>query len=241
MSANPNGQRMPRAERHAQVVAMKERGMTFKQIAAELGLSRSAVTDAYYDPAGEKARARKAARNGTCRDCGAPTKNSGAVIPPERCRACAGAHQRAMTRAWIIESFHEWERLFGVPPNVTDWSPAHARAAGQLRKVARHESTDRPWPAVSAVQDIFGSWNAGRAAAGYDTYGPGQYGRDGELPDVIADTARRYLAGMSCREIATEDDVSTNTVEYRLEKAGVPRRTISEAHRLRRERERAAA
>jgi hypothetical protein len=95
MSANPNGQRMPREERHKQVVALKQT-MTFKEIAEHLGLAVSTVTDAYYDPTGEKARARKRERHGTCVGCGAETYNSGSIHVPERCGKCAIAHQRTV-------------------------------------------------------------------------------------------------------------------------------------------------
>jgi hypothetical protein len=78
---------MTRADRHAQVVALKATGLTFTQITALLGVSRTTVTDAYYDPTGALSRERKRRRHGSCVDCGTDTFNSGGE-PPKRCQSC---------------------------------------------------------------------------------------------------------------------------------------------------------
>ena len=77
---------MSRAERYAQIVALKQT-MTFREIAAHLGLAMSTITDVYYDPSGDGARKRKRRRHGTCADCGADTFNGGSE-PPKRCQTC---------------------------------------------------------------------------------------------------------------------------------------------------------
>jgi hypothetical protein len=76
-----------RRERHEQVRKLKEAGLTFKEITAHLGLSKSTVTDAYYDPTGDASRERKSRRKSNCVDCGAVVTNSGSE-PPKRCLAC---------------------------------------------------------------------------------------------------------------------------------------------------------
>jgi hypothetical protein len=148
-------------------------GLMWREIGARLGLSKATAHAYYSDPTGDVARARKAKKNGRCVDCRAETKASGAAVPPERCRTCNAAHVRAQSRRWILDSFAEWHRIFGVPPTAVEWAPAQARL--RMRRgeygsqpLARYESTGRPWPVPSLVADHFGSWNEGLRAAGFE-------------------------------------------------------------------------
>lgn len=88
--------RLSRAERHEQVTRLKQAGLTFKEIANYLGLAKSTVTSAYYDPTGEKDWQRRHNHHGNCLDCGAETHNGGGRVPPKRCRRCQLERQTTM-------------------------------------------------------------------------------------------------------------------------------------------------
>jgi hypothetical protein len=208
---------------HPRIVALRAEGLTWREIGERVGLALSTVADYGTDPDGSRARARKAKQAGGCADCGAST-SYGTGRPSERCMPCHGAHTREQSRRWILDSFKEWNDLFGVPPTSPDWNPALARAKGMDHKAQRHAQTGRPWPTASLVQDIFGSWNAGRAAAGFDTFTPGRYGRDGEDPAVVAQTVTLYRSGLCLREVGERMGVHAQTVRQRLIAAGEPRR-----------------
>jgi hypothetical protein len=91
-------------------------------------------------------------------------------------------------------------------------------------RAERTEQTGRPWPSTTLVRDIFGSWNAGRAAAGFDTFAPGHYGRDGDDPRVCEETVRLYRSGLSLLKVGELMGVTDSTVSSRLIAAGEPRR-----------------
>jgi hypothetical protein len=132
--------------------------------------------------------------------------------------------RREQSRRWILASFEEWADLFGVPPAAIDWNPAHARAKGMDHRAERHKQTGRPWPSPTLVINIFGSWNAGRAAAGFDVFVPGSCGRDGEDPAVVAQTVALYRTGLSCAAVGELMGATRSAVRGRLVAAGEPRR-----------------
>jgi DNA-directed RNA polymerase subunit RPC12/RpoP len=78
---------MTRLERHEQIKALKAEGLTFKEIAARLGLAYGTVWAVDKDPSGDKDRIRKAKRSRPCLDCGRRVTNSGSE-PPMRCKKC---------------------------------------------------------------------------------------------------------------------------------------------------------
>jgi hypothetical protein len=90
-------------------------------------------------------------------------------------------HTRAGSRQWILDSFAEWHRLFGVPPAAGDWNPSRARRMTKRpddyfgRTLARHDSTGRRWPSTTLVANHFGTWNAALSAAGFEPLTPNQY------------------------------------------------------------------
>jgi predicted transcriptional regulator len=214
-----------RSEIAPRIVALRAEGLLYREIAERLGLAPSTVHDYATDPDGTRVRARKAKADGACRDCGVRTISDGGRAP-ERCMPCHGAHTREQSRRWILNSFKEWTDLFGVPPSATDWSPASARAQGMAHRAERTEQTGRAWPPTSSVINIFGSWNAGRQAAGFDTFEAGQCGRDGDDPRVCEETVRLYRAGLSCAAVGELMGVSAQAVCHRLIVAGEPRRDL---------------
>jgi DNA-binding CsgD family transcriptional regulator len=217
---------MTRAERHAQVKALKESGLTFDEIAADLGLARSTVTSAYYDPTSAQERARKDRYRGTCDTCGGPTYGgAGPDAAPTRCHRCTKRAQhdgRHWTPERVIAALRSWAHELGRTPSARDATRAGARVS---QRTVRRE---------------FGSWQAGLRAAGLMARQPGHYGRAGEDPAVIAETVRLYLAGLTLSEVAARLNCGRETARWRLGKAGVTCRTAAESLRTKRARTAAA-
>lgn len=212
---------MTRAERHAQVKALKETGLTFNEIAAHLGLAKSTVTSAYYDPTGATARARKAHYSRPCIDCGAPLSGCNGHGPnaPLRCVACAHIEATVWTRETVIAAVRQWaDEHGGIPPVATDWNTSLAVSVGRPPR-----SLD--YPAVPTVQRVFGSWHAAIIAAGFDAFTVGHYGRAGEYPEIVAETVRLYRSGLSCAAVGARLGMSGNGVRMRLLGAGEPLRS----------------
>lgn len=196
---------MTRAERHEQVTALKRSGMTFKEIAAHLGVSFSTVTSAYYDPEGVKDRERKQRRSRPCVDCGKTVTNSGSE-PPERCIACRKRferEQRHWTRERLIAAVREFADRHGRAPKSTDW-PAGPRPA-----VAQRE---------------FGSWNAMIEAAGFEPIPVGWKVPPSVHAARVAEAARLYAEGLSSIAIAGRMGCSPSAVNRWLAEAGVQMR-----------------
>ena len=58
-----------------------------------------------------------------------------------------------------------WQDRYGRLPSSYDWSRTHARRRGQ----ALERLDDGHWPPASVVGDVFGTWEAARAAARAET------------------------------------------------------------------------
>lgn len=109
--------------------------------------------------------------SGACVACGARTSgNNGRAKAPERCLACHNEVQRAnaiWNRDSIIRAIREFAETYGRPPRVTDFSEAHAAAAGHAGRVPEGD-----WPAFATVQHYCGSWNEAVRAAGFEPFDP---------------------------------------------------------------------
>jgi hypothetical protein len=138
--------------------------MSIAQIAARLGRAPATVKGYFYDPGGEKARAVKARYQGVCRGCGAPTQaRNGKGDAYEYCKLChPGAIATEWTPARVLDAMRAWQSLYGRLPSSYDWSRIHARRRGG-QALARLEDGD--WPPAIVVGDMYGSWEAARAAA----------------------------------------------------------------------------
>lgn len=68
---------MRRAKRYEQASALREAGLLLREIAAEMDISVSYVSDLLVDPAGGKARQRKRRYARPCRRCGATINPNG--------------------------------------------------------------------------------------------------------------------------------------------------------------------
>lgn len=147
-----------RTELYPQIRRMRDEGLQFKEIAQHLGLSRSTVSDYYYDPTGARARDRKLKRTGTCADCGRTTYNNGSLKLPARCQGCENAKRHREASERILQAFKDWHEIYGRVPYAHEWLTVAAKS--------KLEDPQR-WPFTNEVQSIFGSWNAGVAAAGF--------------------------------------------------------------------------
>lgn len=170
-----SGEASPQLRR---AVELCREGLVLREIAEELGVSVSRAGSLLADPLEHKARARKRRVYGHCADCGCRVYDGGAVPNQRRCQECERRHKRETARERIISAMRDWESRYGSPPAANDWN------LGQLRDLqkrfhsetiaiaeARHE--EWKWPHVSAVQSVFGSWNAAIAAAGFEPKKPG--------------------------------------------------------------------
>lgn len=171
----PRGITVKTPERLAQAQALRAEGKLLREIAAHLGVHKTTVHSWLSDPEGLAVRARKDSYRGACAECGNPTDGSnGRDNPSKRCRPCASAHAWALGEAYIIASIKEWAKLFSEPPSAVDWNQQLAIAQGAHWRVARYRATNRPWPSAPSVQDHFGTWSKGIAAAGYAPLKPGE-------------------------------------------------------------------
>lgn len=111
-----------------------------------------------------------------CVDCGAPLNGSDSRGVHSRCCRCAAAVRRIWTRDSVIAAIHRWSDLYGQPPAAGDWNLSLARSRGWDIAVRRFR--DGRWPCSSTVCEVFGSWNAAIAAAGFEPRRVGQRGPD---------------------------------------------------------------
>lgn len=216
------GYTMKTPERLALARELREEGKMLREIGELLGVATQTVNAWLKDPDGHKLRARKDSYRGECIDCGKPTNgSSGPGKSPDRCVLCNGAHTRALSRRWILDSFREWHEMFGQQPAATDWEPAmHADGPARQRARERRDATGRPWPSPTVVINNFGSWNAGVAAAGFTPTPVGNYRdeskrRRGMTVERLARRERiaaMWLAGLSGPDIARRLDIATSYV-----------------------------
>lgn len=202
----PTVERLEKAER---VRELRESGLTHRQIAERLGLSRSYTAALDNDPEGTKARARKDSYGAPCPRCGKQMSGSnGLSRAPMLCKDCTPAAAKTWTRERIIESFQEFYRSFGRAPTSTD---VIGRAASQRSRFSDsriHEIDEQrgfhlpvPW----AVAREFGSWPSAVRAAGFtpsSTGGPMHrehaFGkRQTELLELLADGECRHISDLA--------------------------------------------
>lgn len=170
--------KVSRAERAAQAARYKAAGLDGAAIARVMGLCRKRVYELLHDPTGEKERARKYRHGGgVCADCGKPTSwssgHGNAREGARRCQACEHADPscRYWTPELVIDAIQEYARRYGRPPSATHFNPSQATKLGRLDLAERFHD-DGCWPHAGTVQSMFGSWNAGIEAAGFEPWKP---------------------------------------------------------------------
>ena len=124
MGANPNLTPMSRIERAEQALALRAQGLLQREIAAELGISRSYASSLLADPEGVKDKERKDSYRKPCPQCG--ELMGGGEGPnsekfPKLCYQCAPLATRYWTRERIIDAIQRWNEIYGRPPVATEW------------------------------------------------------------------------------------------------------------------------
>lgn len=80
---------IPRADRYAELRALRKQGLTRRQAADRMGISDHYARNLINDPDGSKVAARKASYGGVCERCGGKTDGSnGRAKAPKLCAAC---------------------------------------------------------------------------------------------------------------------------------------------------------
>lgn len=116
--------------------------------------------------------------------------------------ATATAGRRTWTDELVLDALQRWCRDHAGAPRAVDWRKA---APGR--------------PQVKVVIEMFGSWNAGLAAAGLEVRRPGRPAADVSLE--VCDAIRgRYELGATCRQLAAEFGVDPTTIAARVRRAG---------------------
>lgn len=159
-----------RAKRAGEALRLREKGLTYREIAEQMKLSVSYVAELVADPGGVKVQARKRSYQGVCSDCGAATDGSNGVSgQPGRCNKCAsrlaGAKREVWTREAIVAAIQAWVVNYSEPPGAMDWDPVRATYQGHPDNAVRFRRGN--WPTTNTVVRKFGSWNAAIAAAGH--------------------------------------------------------------------------
>lgn len=122
----------------------------------------------------EAAKARKHSYGRDCRRCGARTSGSnGRAKAPLYCKHCAPAQRAIWTRSAITSAIQLFAARYGEPPTSADWNTSQALSTGRSDLAERYQR-DGDYPTTGSVQRIFGSWNEGIRAAGYEPLPSGQ-------------------------------------------------------------------
>jgi hypothetical protein len=107
------------------VAELRAHGLTHREVAGELGISRSYASELAVDPDGSDGRARKDGYGGRCVDCGARTSGAdGRDSAPQRCNRCALANQSAeqhWTREAVLDAIRRFAAAHGRPPGAQEW------------------------------------------------------------------------------------------------------------------------
>lgn len=129
------------------------------------------------------------------------------------CVACAPGYYKTWTPDAVALAIQEWaDNNGGIPPSANDLF--RARALG-----------DETVPAVNTVINVFGSWNAGVIAAGFEPHAIGPVGGFTPLTaEQRAEIARRYDLGESLPQLAAAFNCSTTTIATWVRRGGATMR-----------------
>ena len=110
----------------------------------------------------------------------------------------------------VLEGLHDWTRLVGGPPAMSDWSACHVRERGGGGEWAREYPR---WPEATTVARYHGTWRAALLAAGLPG---GRAPLELSLNERIDATLRMHAGGIRMPAIASELDVAVDTVRKYL-------------------------
>jgi hypothetical protein len=172
----------------ARVRELRDQGLFQREVAEQLGISRSYAAALDTDPEGKQQRARRDSYDGVCVDCGGVTKSDGTSRPSARCSACAEALQsadRKWTRETVVDAIQRFAALHGRPPTASEWLTSDP-VSGYPPRSAVYQSNghNRSSP--------FQLWADAIEAAGYPRPRVGQYQRPPKKEGAMSRT-RRFI------------------------------------------------
>lgn len=155
-------------------------GLTVREIAKVLGISRSYASSLLLDPDGSKDRERKKKYAQPCENCGTLTNGSDGRKQHPLCGNCGHEHAAAVSRAvntvWtaelIISRIQEWAELYGQPPAQADWCPTFCYRLNDPDRAQPYLDAGGYWPPHTVVYRRLPSWSAAIAAAGFTPRNP---------------------------------------------------------------------
>lgn len=151
--------RYTRVERLAQIEYRLRMGWTHRQIAEDLGVSRSAVRAVLYDPDGSDLRKRHDRQRGVCKKCGAPTAWANATgVAPTQCADCF-TQPKVWTADAVIDAIRRFAAEHGRPPTADEWINADG-----VRNFPARSSVYR---SRANSSNPFASWADAIEAAGF--------------------------------------------------------------------------
>lgn len=137
---------------------------------------------------------KKACYAGTCEECGGPTDGSNG--PDKASKRCV--HCIVWTRGAVIAALNAWaDSNGGIPPTCTD----------------QREAPTGVIPSPIAVKRLFGSWNEGLLAAGFEL-------KTDRRPETAAAILRAVREGEHTRHIAQRLGCTTANIHQRLKHLG---------------------
>jgi hypothetical protein len=160
---------LPRAERHAQILALRAAGLNHREIALELGITRSTVANIFADPDGSKQAERRKRYQGVCIDCEGPTDGSGGYNGQRsmRCKWCASGRERPRA---TLPRLRVPIRLTEIPLDVrlegVRYASYRERDASQRLAilVAAMSPSDRVYWVSESARSLIDSWHQSEAA-----------------------------------------------------------------------------
>lgn len=162
--------KLSRLEKAAIAARLRARGYTIRQIADELGMSRTYADGLLKDPDGSKDRARKQKYRGKCQDCGGPTSYTKGGYA-KHCQECAKEHngKSYWNKERIVEAIQRFAEEHGRRPSSSEWLSPTA----DQKKNTRFGKDGYPY--ATTVLYHFGSWANAIEAAGFERPVIGQY------------------------------------------------------------------
>jgi AraC-like DNA-binding protein len=193
VEARKNRAHQKRRRTEAEAVSQLHRGATVQAVAADRGLTISAVRE---------------------------LAKRFAPAAPEQVKAGSRVPNGYWNKERILDAFGAWQRQYGAPPHATDWNIAALRSGGQKGREERFLSG--LWPHLTTVMSKFGNWNVAVAAAGLTPTPVSSYGRPGDDPEILAEAITLYREGASLGRAASKTGISAATLERHLADAGEP-------------------
>lgn len=146
-------------ERDDQIIALREEGLTLREIGEQFGITYERVRQIVNQKnraANERAIAMRAERAAALRVCRCGGEKSSYAETCQTCHFAKGPSKWPKEK--VIAAMLRWTQEHGRPPSARDWLKAPIP----------------DWcPYTQTVQMHFGSWNAGIAAAGLEPVKPG--------------------------------------------------------------------